>query len=520
MGAGLASENGLMLSMHDVCKSFPGVVALDNVNLELRRGEVHALIGENGAGKSTLIKILAGVYTKDRGELVLEGRRVEIDSPHHAQQLGIYTIFQELATVENLSIAENMFLGREIVRNGLIDRERQIEETSQLLSDFDYHLDPRRIVGELNVAEQKMISIIKALNNRIKILVLDEPTASLTDREADILFSNVDRLREQGAGIIYISHRLKELKQVGDRVTVLRNGKYIGTLELKKVASIDELTPLMIGKEITNKYPKVPAAIGETLLRVNGLSRHGHFQDVSFEARRGEVLGFFGLVGCGFEEILRSVFGAAPYDAGTVEVLDDGGFKAARSFDPRSALDLKVSYIPRDRKNEGLVMSMSVNENIALASLQKFSARFLGWIKRRAVYEEVRKFIQMLGIKVADPEYHVETLSGGNQQKVVIAKALCRGGSIFLFCEPTTGIDVGTKVEIYQFFNKLTADGAAVVFVSYELPEIMGMSDRILVMYHGGIVKEYGREEATEDDVLRAAFGSTDRSSTVGSARE
>jgi ribose transport system ATP-binding protein len=366
-----------------------------------------------------------------------------------------------------------------------------------------------------------MISIIKALNNSIKILVLDEPSASLTDRETEILFSNIDRLREQGAGIIYISHRLKELKQVGDRVTVLRNGKYIDTLELGKVASIDDLTPLMIGKEITNKYPKVPAAVGETVLTVRGLARHGYFQDVSFEARRGEVLGFFGLVGCGFEEILRSVFGAAPYDAGTVEVLEDGGgFKAARSFDPRSALDLKVSYIPRDRKNEGLVMSMSVKENIALASFQRFSARFFGWIKRQAVYEEVRKFIQMLGIKVADPEYHVETLSGGNQQKVVIAKALCRGGNIFLFCEPTTGIDVGTKVEIYQFFNRLTADGAAVVFVSYELPEIMGMSDRILVMYHGGIVREFGREEATEDEVLRAAFGSTGEGSDVASARE
>jgi len=506
--------------MHNVCKSFPGVVALDDVSLDLRRGEVHALIGENGAGKSTLIKILAGVYAKDKGELVLEGQRIEIESPHHAQQLGIYTIFQELATVENLSIAENMFLGREFVKGGLIDRERQFEETAKLLSDFDYHLDPRRIVGELNVAEQKMISIIKALNNEIKILVLDEPTASLTDRETDILFSNVGRLREQGAGIIYISHRLKELKQVGDRVTVLRNGKYIDTLELARVASIDELTPLMIGKEITNKYPKVPASVGETVLRVSGLTRHGYFENVSFQARRGEVLGFFGLVGCGFEEILRSVFGAAPFDAGTVEVLDDGGFKLTRSFDPRSALDLKVSYIPRDRKNEGLVMSMSVKENIALASFQKFSARFFGWIKRQAVYQEVRKFIQMLGIKVADPEFHVETLSGGNQQKVVIAKALCRGGNIFLFCEPTTGIDVGTKVEIYQFFNKLTADGAAVAFVSYELPEIMGMSDRILVMYHGAVVKEFRRGEATEDDVLRAAFGSTASESAAGSARQ
>jgi len=506
--------------MHNVCKSFPGVVALDDVSLELRRGEVHALIGENGAGKSTLIKILAGVYTKDKGELVLEGRRIEIESPHHAQQLGIYTIFQELATVENLSIAENMFLGRELIKSGLIDRQRQIDETEELLSDFDYHLDPCRIVGELNVAEQKMISIIKALNNEIRILVLDEPTASLTDREADILFSNVQRLRGEGAGIIYISHRLKELKQVGDRVTVLRNGTYIDTLELTKVASIDDLTPLMIGKEITNKYPKVPAPGGETVLRVTGLTRHGHFENVSFEARRGEVLGFFGLVGCGFEEILRSVFGAAPFDAGSVAVLDHGGFKPTRSFDPRSALDLKVSYIPRDRKNEGLVMSMSVKENIALASFQKFSARFFGWIKRQAVYQEVRKFIQMLGIKVADPDFHVETLSGGNQQKVVIAKALCRGGNIFLFCEPTTGIDVGTKVEIYQFFNKLTADGAAVVFVSYELPEIMGMSDRILVMYHGGIVKEFARGEATEDDVLRAAFGSTARNSADASPRQ
>ncbi len=503
------SESGtVMLSMQHIVKAFPGVVALEDVSFELRSGEVHSLIGENGAGKSTLIKILAGVYQRDKGEILLDGRPVQIDDPHHGQVQGIYTIFQELSTVPNLSIAENMYLGAELTKGGLIDRNRQIEETRRLLKSFDYAIDPRRIVGELNLGEQKMISIIKAMNNRnLRILILDEPTASLTDRESDILFGNIRRLRQRGAGIIYISHRLAELKSIGDRVTVLRNGRYVDTLELAAVKSIDELTPLMIGKDIANKYPKVRRKPGQTLLRVKDLTRRGYFEEVSFEARAGEVLGFFGLVGCGFEEILRSVFGATPYGSGSVEVASGSVFKRVAAYSPKAALDLKLSYIPRDRKNEGLIMPMSVRDNIAIASLPRFSANLLTLIDRGSLTSEVERFIELMGVKVPDSSYLVETLSGGNQQKVVIAKALCRGGRVFLFCEPTSGIDVGTKVEIYQFINRLTGEGSSVVIVSYELPEIMAMSDRILVMYRGRIVRQFHRDEATEDEILQSAFG-------------
>ncbi len=493
--------------MSGIRKEFPGVVALDDVRFELRRGEVHTLIGENGAGKSTLIKILAGVYQKDQGKVLLDGTAVEIEDPRQAQRLGIYTIFQELSTVPNLTIAENMYLGRELRKGALIHRRQQEQKTSELLASFNYRINPRRFVGELNVAEQKMLSIIKALNNDVRILILDEPTASLTDRESDILFQNIRRLRERGAGIIYISHRLAELKYIGDRVTVFRNGKYVDTLKLAEVGSIDELTPLMIGKEIKVKYPKTPASVGQPLLRVRNLSREGYFQDVSFEAKAGEVLGFFGLVGCGFEEILRSVFGAAPYDTGSIEVFDSAKFRKVPGYAPDASLDMRVSYIPRDRKNEGLIMPMSVRENIAIASLANFSRNLIGWVDRPRVAKEVEKFIGLMGIKVPDASYLVETLSGGNQQKVVIAKALCRGGKVFLFCEPTSGIDVGTKVEIYQFINRLVGEGAAVVIVSYELPEIIGMCDRILVMYSGRIVKEFSRAEAAEEQILTAAFG-------------
>jgi ribose transport system ATP-binding protein len=504
----MPAENGTLLSMRGIRKAFPGVVALDDVSFDLRRGEVHTLVGENGAGKSTLIKVLAGVYLKDQGKIQLEGRDIEIENPHHSQRLGIYTVFQELSTVPNLSIAENMFLGKELLKNGLIDRRRQVDETERLLASFNYCLDPRRIVQDLNMAELKMISIIKMLNNDVKILILDEPTASLTDRESGILFENVRKLRDRGAGVIYISHRMEELKKIGDRVTVLRNGQYIDTLELKDVQSIDALTPLMIGKELKTKFPKVPARMGKPLLQVKGLTRKGYFYDIALEVRSGEVLGLFGLVGCGFEEIFRSVFGASSYDSGTVAMVDDGRLKPVLKDNPQSALDLKLAYIPRDRKNEGLIMPMSVRENIAISSFRKFSQNFLGLINRRKAGEEARKYKELMDIRTPTMNTLVESLSGGNQQKVVIARTLCRGGAVFLFCEPTSGIDVGTKVEIYQFMNRLTSEGAGIVLVSYELPEIMGMSDRILVVYQGRIVKELQRAEASQEEILRYAFGS------------
>jgi ribose transport system ATP-binding protein len=493
--------------MKNVTKIYPGVIALDNVHFDLNRGEVHALIGENGAGKSTLIKAIAGAHGLDKGDIFLEGVKVDIKNPHHANQLGIYTIYQELTIVPDMSIAENMFLGKEVIKGGLISHRTQIERADKLFRSFNYRLDPRRTVRDLNTAELRMMSIIKALDSDVKILILDEPTASLTDREKDILFEHVRDLRAKGAGIIYISHRLEELQEIADRATVFRNGQYIDTLKMDDVKSIDDLVPLMIGKEVENKFPKVKAEIGEPLLKVEKLALKNHFSDVDLEVKAGEVLGFFGLVGCGFEEVFRSVFGASTYDSGSIKVADGSNFKSFKKNDPRAALDNKISYIPRDRKHEGLVMTMSVRENVVIASYRQFTRTFLRFINFRKAKAVASKYKDIMNIKTPNLSVLVETLSGGNQQKVVLAKALCRGGQIFIFCEPTAGIDVGSKVEVYQFMNQLTQNGSAVVMVSYELPEVMGMSDRIMVMYNGKIVQEFKRENATEEEILKYAFG-------------
>ena len=503
-------NHSVLLSIKNATKKYPGVVALDDVHFDLQKGEVHALIGENGAGKSTLIKAVAGAHQLNSGDIRLEREKIQIKNPHHANQLGIYTIYQELTIVPDMSIAENLFLGREVKKSGLISHRTQLEKADKLFRSFNYRLDPRRPVRDLNTAELRMMSIIKALDSDVKILILDEPTASLTDREKDILFKHIRSLKKNNAGIIYISHRLEELQEIADRATVLRNGKYIDTLNMEEVKSIDDLVPLMIGKEVQNKFPKVKAKIGNTLLKVEKLGRRGHFTDLDFELKAGEVLGFFGLVGCGFEEVFRSVFGASSYDSGTIKVATNTAFTSFKKNDPKSALDKKISYIPRDRKYEGLVMPMSVKENIVIASYSLFTRTFLRFIDFRKTLAAANNYKDIMKIKTPNLKVLVETLSGGNQQKVVLAKALCRGGQIFIFCEPTAGIDVGTKVEVYQFMNELTANGSAVVMVSYELPEIMGMSDRIMVMYNGRIVKEFTREEATEEEVLKYAFGHGD----------
>lgn len=500
-------EHSVLLSMKNVTKIYPGVLALDDVHFDLHKGEVHALIGENGAGKSTLIKAIAGAHDLDSGDIFLEQEKIQIKNPHHANQLGIYTIYQELTIVPDMSIAENMFLGKEVKKHGLISHRTQIERADKLLSSFNYRLDPRRTVRDLNTAELRMMSIIKALDSDVKILILDEPTASLTDREKDILFDHIRDLKAKNAGIIYISHHLEELQEIADRATVFRNGKYIDTLKMDEVKSIDDLVPLMIGKEVKNRFPKIKAKIGNTLLKVEKLGRKDHFTDVDLELKAGEVLGFFGLVGCGFEEVFRSVFGASTYDSGSIKVAENSKFTSFKKNDPKSALDKKISFIPRDRKYEGLVMSMSVRENIVIASYRKFTRTFLHFINFRKAKAAARKYKDIMKIKTPNMNVMVETLSGGNQQKVILAKALCRGGQIFIFCEPTAGIDVGTKVEVYQFMNELAENGSAVVMVSYELPEIMGMSDRIMVMYNGRIVREVKREDTTEEEILKYAFG-------------
>jgi ABC-type sugar transport system ATPase subunit len=501
-----------LLELKHITKTYPGVIALDDVQFELRAGEVHALIGENGAGKSTLIKAIAGAHQADKGEIRLEGRPVHIKTPHQANQMGIYTIYQEITYIPEMSVTENMFLGKELTQKGLINHPEQIENTRQMFKDFGYEIAPRTLAKDLSVSELRMVSIIKALNNDVKILILDEPTASLTDREKNLLFSYIRRLRDKGAAVLYISHRLEEIQEICDRATVFRNGRYIDTLEIKNVTGIDDFVPLMVGREVGEKYPKVKADRGDELMRVDKLTRNGFFEDVSLQLRAGEVLGFFGLVGCGFEEVFRSVFGASSYDSGAVEVRQDNTFKAFKKNNPKAALDMKISYIPRDRKYEGLVMPMSIKENIVISAYHRFVRTVFGYIQRSKVDATAEKYFRKMNIKAPSILTKVENLSGGNQQKVIMAKSLCRGGNVFLFNEPTAGIDVGSKVEIYQFMNQLTSQGAGIILVSYELPEVMGMSDRIMVMHQGRVTKEFDRQSATEEEILKYAFGTEEES--------
>ncbi len=497
-----------LLSMFKVTKSFPGVLALDDISFELRKGEVHALVGENGAGKSTFIKILSGAHKMDTGgSICIDKKEVEIKSPSHANQLGIYTIYQEVTFIPHMSVAENVFLGSEIIENGLINHKKQIEETSRMFEEFGYPIDPTRMAADLNVAELRMINIVKALNNDVKILILDEPTTSLTDKEKNILFKNIVRLKNNGAGVIYISHRSGELKELADRATVFRNGKYVDTVEMADIKGLDDLIPLMIGKEVQNKYPKAKAPIGHEILRINKLSRNKFFDDVSFNLHSGEVVGIFGLVGCGFEEVLGSAFGVDSYDSGEVEIFHNNKMQPLRKSSTRAALDNNIAFIPRDRKTMGLLMNLSVAENVVISSYKDFSQKIVNLINSRKVQNTADDYKKKLNIKTPSVKTIVETLSGGNQQKVLLARALCSKGEVFLFNQPTAGVDVGAKIEIYEFMNKLTKAGSGIVIVSYELQEIMGMCDRIVVMCQGRVVKTVKTEETTSDEILAYAFG-------------
>ncbi len=497
-----------LLTMRHVSKSFPGVRALDDIQFDLRRGEVHALVGENGAGKSTLIKILSGAHKADPGgKIIYDGRPLNIKNPHHANELGIFTIYQEVSYVPDMSVAENVFLGSEITSRGFIDHKQQIAKTAELFDDFGYPIDPRKMASELNVAELRMINIVRALNNDVKILILDEPTASLTEKEKDILFDNIARLRSNGTGIIYISHRSGELKNLADRATVFRNGQYVDTLNMADICGLDDLIPLMIGKEVKNKYPKVKAEIGDEVLRIKNLNRKKTFENISLNLHSGEVLGVFGLVGCGFEELFSSVFGAEPYDSGEIEIFRNKKFQTLKPSSPKSSLRNNIAFIPRDRKHLGLLMNLSVAENIVISSYKRFTKKFLGLIHRKKLSDVAGKYRDKFNIKTSCITAKVETLSGGNQQKVLLARALCSKGEVFLFNQPTAGVDVGAKIEIYEFMNQLTQAGSGIVLVSYELQEVMGMCDRIAVMFQGKIVKVVKTDETTKDQVLGYAFG-------------
>jgi ribose transport system ATP-binding protein len=501
-------EDGqILLKLEGISKSFPGVRALQNVHMEVRRGEVHGLVGENGAGKSTLMKILSGAYARDAGEISWEGRPIAIHHPREAQDLGIGIIYQEFNLVPQLSIAENVWISREPFRNRalqLIDWTEMRRRTQALLDELHLPLDPRRKVAGLGVAQQQMVEIAKALSLDAKLLIMDEPTSALSGTEIHQLFLLIRRLKARGVSVVFISHHLEEVFQICDRATVLRDGEYIATVGLAQ-ATKEEIIRLMVGRNLDQQYPKMPARQGEEALRVEGLHREGVLHDISFTAYTGEILGIAGLVGAGRTELIRAIFGADPIDSGRVYIFG----KETAVDSPQVAIRAGVGLLPEDRKQQGLVLMLSVLHNMSMASLDRLTSRLL--LRLGDERKQAAGFVEKLRISTPSVDQQVQYLSGGNQQKVVLAKWLASGSKILIFDEPTRGIDVGAKVEVYNLMNSLVENGVAVVMVSSEMPELLGMSDRILVMHKGRIAAELSRHDATQEKVLAAAMGADEK---------
>ncbi|MGW3456748.1 sugar ABC transporter ATP-binding protein [Streptomyces albidoflavus] len=486
-----------LLRIENIRKTFPGVVALDSVDFDLRHGEVHVLLGENGAGKSTLIKMLSGAYRPDSGTIYAEGREVRIQSAQDAERLGIATIYQEFNLVPDLTVAENIFLGRQPRRFGLIDRKKMEADAEELLARVGVQVSPRARVRDLGIARLQMVEIAKALSLDARVLIMDEPTAVLTSEEVEKLFAIVRQLRADGVGIVFITHHLEEIAALGDRVTVLRDGRSVE--QVPASTPEDELVRLMVGRSIDQQYPREHPEQGEPLLTVRGLTRDGVFQDVGFEVRAGEIVGLAGLVGAGRTEVARAVFGADPYDRGSVEVL---GRELPR-HDVNAAMTAGLGLVPEDRKGQGLVLDASVQENLGLVTLKAASRG--GLVDLKGQRTAAARIAEQLGVRMAGLGQHVRTLSGGNQQKVVIGKWLLADTKVLILDEPTRGIDVGAKVEIYQLMNELTASGHAVLMISSDLPEVLGMSDRVLVMAQGRVAGELAGDAATQDAVMALA---------------
>jgi ribose transport system ATP-binding protein len=490
-----------ILQMKGIMKAFPGVQALAGVDLEVLPGEVHALIGENGAGKSTLIRILGGIHLPDAGGIILRGRPVSITTPRRAQELGVAIIHQELNQVGPLSVGENLLLGQEPRRwRWFVDWEALYARTRAELAELGVPVDPRARMDLLSVAERQTVEIARALSRKADILVMDEPTAALTLEEVERLFAIIGDLRARGVSMIYISHRLEEVFRIADRVTVLRDGHYVGTHPVRAL-DVDRLIQLMVGRKVTEKYPREPVTPGPPRLEVRGLSADGLFRDVSFTVRAGEILGIAGLAGSGKIEVAHAIFGMLPLDSG--EVFVEGRRATIRG--PADAIALGIGLVPEDRKALGLVLAMSIRDNVSLPSLERVStAGFVRAGEERAVVDQA---MHRLDIRAPTRDQIVRSLSGGNQQKVVVAKWLQAGAKILLLCEPTRGIDVATKVEMYRLMVELARGGAAVVMVSSELPEVLGMSDRILVMHEGRITGEFPHDEATQETIMARASG-------------
>lgn len=489
----------VIVSMKNIVKTFPGVKALDNVNFELRSGEVMALLGENGAGKSTLMKILSGVYTKDGGTMTIFGKEYDNLTPKQAQEVGVAIIHQELNMCRHLSVAENMFLGRERVGGVMLKNAEMEAEAAAILDDLKIDINPRQIVGDLPVSRQQMVEIAKALSIHAKVLIMDEPTSALTAKEIDELFRIIRKLKEDGCGIVYISHRLDELKAIVDRVTIMRDGQYITDGDFNSM-TMDQIIANMVGREIKEQFPRVECGKGKKIFEVKNLNAGRQVRDISFSLYEGEIVGFAGLMGAGRTETTRAIFGVDPKTGG--QIFLDG--KEIRINCPMDAIKAGIVLAPEDRKKDGLCTKLSIRHNLALPNLDLVCDK-LGVIRNRREDKLCEEAVKNLMIKTPNVEINAANLSGGNQQKVVVGKWLARNSRVVIFDEPTRGIDVGAKVEIYNLMNKLKQEGIAVMFVSSELPEVLGIADRVIVMCDGRITGEVMARETTQNEVLKYA---------------
>lgn len=493
----------MRIEMRGIDKSFGSNQVLKQAGFTLESGEVHALMGENGAGKSTLMKILTGVYTKDAGTVLVDGKEVNYKNPQEAEKAGIVFIYQELNVMFDLTVEENLFMGKEIHgKFGICDKKAMQKKAQEALNILGVNISPKTVMAELSVGQQQMVEICKALMADAKVIIMDEPTAALTQSETVALFKVIESLRKKGVSMVYISHRMEEIFELCDRITVLRDGSYIGVKNIPET-NMNEIVKMMIGREIGERYPSRNVKIGKEVLKVKELTRKGTFHDVNFSVRAGEVLGVSGLMGAGRTEIMQAIFGNLSYESGTIEI--DG--KEVKISNPRQAMEHGIGFITEDRKTEGLMLDKSIRENISLCNLRRISKSSV--ISREAEKNMVAEAIKDLRIKCFGSYHECNNLSGGNQQKVVLAKWILTNPKILILDEPTRGVDIGAKKEIYSIINKLAAQGVAIIMVSSELPEVFGMSDNIMVVREGEVRGIISYEEANQERVMTLATGGT-----------
>lgn len=491
-----------ILELKGITKIFPGVKALNNVRFQLKQGEIHALMGENGAGKSTFIKVITGVHKAEEGAMYLDGKKVDFRGTRDAQAAGIAAIYQHVTAYPDLTVTENIFIGHEMKKNGMLRWKQMHEAADKLLAQLDADFKAADEMGSLSVAQQQMVEIAKALSMNARIIIMDEPTAALTKNESEKLYTIAEKLRDEGASIIFISHRFEDMYRLAARVTVFRDSQYIGTYDVDKITNQD-LIKAMVGREITELFPKKQLAIGTEVLRVEGLSKTGYFKDVSFYVKKGEIVGLTGLVGAGRTEVAEAIFGVTGMDAGTIYI--EG--KASRIYEPSDAMAQGIGLLPEDRQKSGLILSWSLGRNVTLATQKKYVKGL--FLDEKLEWETAKKFLEAVDTKAVSIFDPASSLSGGNQQKVVVAKTLVQDLKVVIMDEPTKGVDVGAKAEIYEIMGELAEAGYGVILISSEMPEILGMSDRIYVMCSGKVTGELSRSEATQEKILELAMEKT-----------